>query len=144
MGLSRYKWSGGSRLRSSRSFFKQAIEQGEGSALSGMGYLYMRGLGVEKSYSSALEYFRKGSEKGDASALNGLGLMYLNGRGIPRDKHRAKQHFQTAAVRRRHFCAGCALTRVTPQNNDHADACYNLGTIERSEGAGFYFLSQIL
>jgi TPR repeat protein len=64
-----------------------------------MGYLHMRGLGVEKNYSMALDYFKRGSEKGDASAFNGLGLMYMEGHGIARDKGSARRHFQKAVVR---------------------------------------------
>jgi SEL1 protein len=117
--LGRLHYHGTTHLRQdfekAAGFFKAAIEAGEVSALSGMGYLYMRGLGVDKNYSMALGYFKRGSEKGDASAFNGLGLMYLKGHGIAPDKSTARRHFQKAV------------------NNDHADACYNLGTIQRSE-----------
>ena len=67
-------------------------------------------------YSSAFEYFTKAAELGDMDAHCKLALMYDHGKGVEKDMGKEIYHLEEAAI------AG------------HADARYNLGSIEWKNG----------
>jgi len=67
--------------------FKRALkklrplaEQGNMVAQTKLGYMYLRGLGVEQDAADAIEWFKKAAEKGDAEAAYSLGDIYGNTR----------------------------------------------------------------
>lgn len=62
-----------------------------------IGLMYLRGEGVDQSYSTALTWFRRGVVNGDALCQLEMGLMYLHGYGLPRDAHKAASYFNAAA-----------------------------------------------
>eukprot|EP00163_Fabomonas_tropica_P009049 TRINITY_DN18837_c0_g1_i1.p1 TRINITY_DN18837_c0_g1~~TRINITY_DN18837_c0_g1_i1.p1 ORF type:complete len:676 (-),score=176.02 TRINITY_DN18837_c0_g1_i1:229-2256(-) len=78
-------------------FFRQAAQQGDASAMAQMGMMYAQGVGVDKSNETALYYFRKGADKGHAAALTGLGHMYAHGSGVTQDNEKAFKYFTQAA-----------------------------------------------
>lgn len=62
-----------------------------------LGRIYLRGEGVEPSYTKAKKWFERGIKGGDAGSQNGLGLMYLHGYGVPKDVVKAMDYFKAAA-----------------------------------------------
>lgn len=68
------------------------------SAYNGMGYLYVKGYGVEKkNYTKAKEYFEKAVDHDEAGGHYNLGVMYLKGVGVKRDVKLACNYFIMAA-----------------------------------------------
>ncbi|XP_059454556.1 ERAD-associated E3 ubiquitin-protein ligase component HRD3A [Corylus avellana] len=68
------------------------------SAYNGMGYLYVKGYGVDKkNYTKAKEYFEKAATNEDAGGRYNLGVMYLKGIGVKRDVKLACNYFILAA-----------------------------------------------
>ena len=45
----------------------------------------MRGYGVPRDDTEAVQWFRRAAEQGHAAGANNLGVMLTNGRGVPRD-----------------------------------------------------------
>ncbi|KAL9995255.1 putative ERAD-associated E3 ubiquitin-protein ligase component HRD3 [Helianthus debilis subsp. tardiflorus] len=56
------------------------------SAYNGIGYLYLKGYGVEhKNYTKAREYFEKAADYNEGGGHYNLGVMYLKGIGVKKD-----------------------------------------------------------
>ncbi|WOL02583.1 hypothetical protein Cni_G11302 [Canna indica] len=67
-------------------------------AYNGLGYLYVKGYGVEeKNYTKAREYFLKAAEHNDPSGYYNLGMLYLKGIGVKKDIAAATKFFITSA-----------------------------------------------
>ncbi|XP_040996581.1 ERAD-associated E3 ubiquitin-protein ligase component HRD3A [Juglans microcarpa x Juglans regia] len=68
------------------------------SAYNGMGYLYIKGYGVDKkNYTKAKEYFEKAANNDDAGGRYNLGVMYLKGIGVKKDLRIASELFMLSA-----------------------------------------------
>ncbi|KAI3807837.1 hypothetical protein L1987_23772 [Smallanthus sonchifolius] len=68
------------------------------SAYNGMGYLYVKGYGVEqKNYTKAKEYFERAADNKEAGGHYNLGVMYLKGIGVKKDVKIACNCFIIAA-----------------------------------------------
>ncbi|KAI4351037.1 hypothetical protein L6164_005426 [Bauhinia variegata] len=68
------------------------------SAYNGMGYLYVKGYGVDKkNYTKAKEYFEKAANNDEVGGHYNLGVMYLKGIGVKRDVKLACKYFIVAA-----------------------------------------------
>nr|GMD12015.1 ERAD-associated E3 ubiquitin-protein ligase component HRD3A [Ipomoea batatas] len=67
------------------------------AAYNGMGYLYVKGFGVEKNYTQAKEYFEKAADNDEPGGFYNLGVMYLKGIGVKRDLKLAGKYFILAA-----------------------------------------------
>ena len=57
-----------------RVWYEKAAEQGEGSAMFSLGYMYANELLGESDYSTAAEWYRKAAEAGNKEAMNNLGM----------------------------------------------------------------------
>ncbi|GAV81093.1 Sel1 domain-containing protein [Cephalotus follicularis] len=78
--------------------FTLASRQQLYSAYNGMGFLYVKGYGVEKkNYTKAKEYFEKAADNEEAGGHYNLGVMYLKGIGVKRDVKLACKFFIVAA-----------------------------------------------
>ncbi|GAB2219921.1 hypothetical protein Drorol1_Dr00007561 [Drosera rotundifolia] len=67
------------------------------SAYNGIGYLYVKGYGVErKNYTKAREYFERAADNGDAGGHYNLGVLYLKGIGVKKDFKMAWRYFVMA------------------------------------------------
>ncbi|KAF1347752.1 hypothetical protein BDV97DRAFT_299392 [Delphinella strobiligena] len=62
-----------------------------------VGRMFLRGEGMEQSYSKAKIWFQRGVASGDALCQYSMGLMYLQGLGVPKDVARAADFFGPAA-----------------------------------------------
>ncbi|KAI9174260.1 hypothetical protein LWI28_014722 [Acer negundo] len=68
------------------------------SAYNGIGYLHVKGYGVDKkNYTKAKEYFEKAAEHEETGGHYNLGVMYYKGIGVKRDVKAACKYFLVAA-----------------------------------------------
>lgn len=68
-------------------WFKKAAEQGHLKALNSLGYMYMEGRGVEKSWATAMTWFEKAAKEGFRDSAIHLANMYSKGGfGLPADQ----------------------------------------------------------
>jgi TPR repeat protein len=77
--------------------FRQLAEQGDTSAQSALGHMYITGRGVPQDYAEAMKWHRKAADKGDASAMNNVGWMYNQGQGVPQNYTEAAKWYRKAA-----------------------------------------------
>ena len=69
--------------------------------LNGLGYLEMRGLGVEKDIEAAVRHFERAADQGSSEGKYNVGVVALAGLDSQkqgRDFRRALLHFATAAA----------------------------------------------
>ena len=75
----------------------QTAECGHAAAQTKLGVMYLRGLGVTKNKTIAVEYFRKAAEQGDNQGQFNLAWMYQHGCGISKDLTAAAYWYGKAA-----------------------------------------------
>ncbi|XP_027339928.1 ERAD-associated E3 ubiquitin-protein ligase component HRD3A isoform X2 [Abrus precatorius] len=85
-------------LRGLRRDHSKALSWFLKAAYNGMGYLYVKGYGVDKkNYTKAKEYFEKAADNEEVGGHYNLGVMYLKGIGVKRDVKLACTYFVVAA-----------------------------------------------
>jgi SEL1 protein len=62
-----------------------------------LGWMFLRGEGMEQSFSKAKIWFTRGISNGDALSQYSLGLMYLEGHGVDPDVAKAIDYLSAAA-----------------------------------------------
>ena len=62
-----------------------------------LGVRYLKGSGVPKDATKAVEFFRLAADQGHAEALCFLGGCYFEGNGVPEDATKAVEFFKLAA-----------------------------------------------
>lgn len=72
-------------------------DKGDGSAYRRLGFLYFKGLGVEKDLAIALYYFRRAYELHDYEGAYNYGYCALHGIGMNIDYKEAKEALAYAA-----------------------------------------------
>ena len=77
--------------------FKALAEAGDPRGENGLGVLYLRGDGLERSVERAVELFRSAAKKGLRAAEKNFGELYAEGVGVPRDDALAAHWFGLAA-----------------------------------------------
>lgn len=94
-------------------------------AISRIGMMYKRGLGVKRDYKKALDWYAKGAATGDASSIFNVGTFYLAGQGVKRDYEEAMMWFRLASEK---GCAdadyqmGCLYFSGTGVKQDYREA----------------------
>lgn len=71
-------------------------------ALSRMGSMYKRGLGVKRNYKTALDWYMKAAATGDGNAVFNVGIFFLAGQGVKQNTQEAIKWFELASEK------GCA------------------------------------
>ena len=79
--------------------FKALAEAGDPRGENGLGVLYLRGDGLERSVERAVELFRSAAQSGLRAAEKNLGELYSEGVGVPRDDALAAHWFGLAAAK---------------------------------------------
>ena len=93
----------GNELSNSKKYPEAAIllhksaELGNPSAQNSLGYMYRKGLGVQKNDTIAVEWYRRAAEQGHAEAQFSLGYMYSTGSGIPKSIPYAIEWYRRSA-----------------------------------------------
>ena len=77
---------------------RRAAEQGDASAQTSLGWLYMYGQGVPQNDKEALKWFRLAAAQGYANGQYNVGLLYMMGRGVPQNYEEALKWFRLAAA----------------------------------------------
>ncbi len=77
--------------------WKPLAEDGLAKAQATFGWLYHRGLGVEKNYNIAFSWYQKSADQGYIIAQHNLGIMYENGLGVEQDYKKAIELYQLGA-----------------------------------------------
>ncbi len=84
--------------------WQQLARQGDVDAQLALGYVYARGLGIERNPQRAAYWYRKAAEAGSPDAQYELGLMYEVGEGVPVDPAEAEAWYGRAVAQ--DFCPG--------------------------------------
>jgi TPR repeat protein len=66
-------------------------------AMSRLGYLYNRGLGVKRDDAEAARWLRKASEAGNVHSMYNLAVLYGSGQGVAQDYDEAVKWYRKAA-----------------------------------------------
>lgn len=96
-------------------------------ALSRLGSMYKRGLGVKRNYKTALDWYMKAAATGDGSAIFNVGSFFLAGQGVKRNYPEAMKWFELASEK---GCAdaeyqmGCLYFAGTGVEQDYGQAVY--------------------
>ena len=84
-------------LEESYEYFMQATILNDKKAPRYIGYMYEKGLGVEKNDIKASIFYHIGAKRDDITCYYYLGLMYLDGKGVNKNEDRAKYYLSLAA-----------------------------------------------
>ena len=76
---------------------RTAAEQGDPVAQLNIGYMYSKGLGVEKNYKEALKWYTLAADQGLATAQFCIGVMYEHGIGVEEDIKEALKWYRMSA-----------------------------------------------
>ena len=79
--------------------FEALAAAGDPRGENGLGVLYLRGDGLERSVERAVALFRSAAERGLRAAEKNLGELYTEGVGVPRDDALAAHWFGLAAAK---------------------------------------------
>lgn len=76
---------------------KQAADQGDTTAQTNLGLLYIAGKDVPRDYEIATTWFKKAAQQGNHIAQTNLGLAYKVGQGVSKNPNLAVDYFKKAA-----------------------------------------------
>ncbi len=85
------------RFADALTFYRKAAARNYAAAQNDLGYMYERGLGVQKDLSEAVSWTFKAAQNGDRNAQFSLGVAYENGQGVRRDLGEAALWYRKAA-----------------------------------------------
>lgn len=72
-------------------------ENGNIAAMSSLGFMYAKGVGMEKNEQEAIYWYRKAAEQGHLNSQFNLGVMYAKGRGIEQNYTESFKWYKLAA-----------------------------------------------
>ncbi len=75
----------------------QAAENGDISAISNLGFMYAKGVGIDKNEADGLKWYRKAAELGHLTSQFNLGVMYAKGRGVEQNYVESLKWYKMAA-----------------------------------------------
>ncbi|MBX7146110.1 MAG: sel1 repeat family protein [Alphaproteobacteria bacterium] len=79
--------------------FNDLANQGNPEGQYGLGYMYSRGLGVNKDLEESIKFYQQAAKAGHLVAIVNLGYAYDFALGVPRDQKQAEYWYQQAANR---------------------------------------------
>ncbi|WP_108646470.1 caspase family protein [Polynucleobacter rarus] len=77
--------------------FKLSADQGNSLGQNYLGFMYLRGFGVNQNYAEAYRLFKLSADQGNARGQNSLGVMYSNGIMVPKNEVEAFRLFKLSA-----------------------------------------------
>jgi len=75
----------------------QAADRGDVSAISNLGFMYVKGIGIEKNEEDGVKWYRQAAELGHLTSQFNLGVMYAKGQGVEQNYIEALKWYQMAA-----------------------------------------------
>ena len=126
----------------------EAAGEGSARALSGLGYCYYRGFGVEENNEEAVKWFRLAARQGVADAQYYLGMCLYYGWGTEQDDTEAAQYFRLSAeqgdARGQYYLGNCVyLGRGAEQNDAEAVKWFRLSA-EQGYARAMYSLGYMV
>ena len=85
------------KYRAAMSYLIKPDAQTDPEAMNMIGFMYNRGLGIQKNPEEAYKWYRKAAEAGLAVSQFNVGLMYQYGRGVQKNIPEAVKWFRKAA-----------------------------------------------
>ena len=80
------EWTGPHEAVQGAEWYRRASERGHAEAQYSLGFMYLRGEGIEPDPARGLEWLRRSADQGDESAIRLLADVYREGQfGIPVD-----------------------------------------------------------
>lgn len=76
-----------------------SASQGNPIAQFSLGFLYLKGLGVQQSFLDAAYWYNKSAAQGNINALTGLSALYYSGNGVAKNYSEATRLSRMAAER---------------------------------------------
>jgi Sel1 repeat-containing protein len=73
-----------------------AVNLSDTAAMSGLGFFYGQGIGVERNPEKAIDLYQQAVELGNSLAMFNLGVCYENGEGVKQDLDKAIDLYQQA------------------------------------------------
>ncbi len=74
-----------------------AAENGDITALSNLGFMYAKGIGVTKNEEEAVKWYKKAALQGHLNSQFNLGVIYAKGRGVAQDYAESFKWYKMAA-----------------------------------------------
>ncbi|CAK3766316.1 Sel1-like repeat-containing [Lecanosticta acicola] len=140
MDLAREYWSANGRVKKD---VPQGTERLAAKAAGYLGRMFLRGEGMEQSFSKAKIWFQRGISNGDALSQYSMGLMHLHGLGLPEDAVKAAEYFAAAADQD----LAVAQTQLGKLFLDQGDAAiatkYFELAVRNSHIEAFYYLAEM-
>ncbi|WP_129778368.1 tetratricopeptide repeat protein [Peristeroidobacter soli] len=90
---------GGPDMPGAVSWYRKAVAQNYGPAMSQLGMMYVMGMGVRQDFKQAAELFQRGVQAGNKESMTNLAQLYETGQGVQRDPVRARQLREQASGR---------------------------------------------
>ncbi|MCH9047848.1 MAG: SEL1-like repeat protein [Proteobacteria bacterium] len=75
----------------------QAADRGDISAISNLGFMYVKGIGVEQNEKDGVMWYRKAGGLGHLTSQFNLGVMYAKGRGVEQNYVESLKWYKMAA-----------------------------------------------
>jgi len=75
----------------------QAADSGDVSAISNLGFMYVKGIGIEKNEENGVKWYRKAAGLGHLTSQFNLGVMYAKGRGVEQNYVESLKWYKMAA-----------------------------------------------
>jgi TPR repeat protein len=75
----------------------QAADRGDVSAISNLGFMYVKGIGIEKNEEDGVKWYRKAAELGHLTSQFNLGVIYAKGRGVEQNYIESLKWYKMAA-----------------------------------------------
>ncbi len=84
-------------LASALRIWMETAQTGDAEAMTNVGEIYERGMGVEPDYAKAAEWYQKAADKGYSRAIFNLGTLYEQGLGVEQDQLKALNLYRQAS-----------------------------------------------
>jgi hypothetical protein len=84
-------------LKSALRIWMDTAQTGDPEAMTNVGEIYERGLGVEPNYAEAANWYQKAADKNYSRAVFNLGTLYEQGLGVPQDQLKALNLYRQAS-----------------------------------------------
>jgi hypothetical protein len=84
-------------LKSALRIWMETAQSGDPEAMTNVGEIYERGMGVAPNYVEAAAWYQKAADKGYSRAIFNLGTLYEQGLGVPQDSLKALNLYRQAS-----------------------------------------------
>ncbi len=123
-----------------------ATDPGDAAAMTLLGELYARGLGVAQDWVKAADWYRLAAARGDPQAAYSLGMILLDGRTATRDQTAARRLLESAAeaVPAAAYSLGGVLLRENRPDSDRRAVALFRRAAAASDVDGQYALAVML